>query len=269
MHLNLSLDELKKMYDDAFEQGVFEGSIRATGECREEYFRRTFPTNEHSAAVETLKSLRYTYHGGERWKPPLGSPPQDEERDDPCPGCQVGAVCRTPACGRLKLPPDHPYRSTSPVQDDYKAWYEEAMIASNEAGFAGLSAAETIRELDRMVSAQPGPTVQPVAWRFTGIAGFKRFVTEAQYKAFSPEVRAWYEPFKCATCTTPPDVAAPDRTCECNQGQVCGVCDPITRTAYEPVGEAEPFSGASVDHTEAVFLRSKVPVGTKLYTKKD
>jgi hypothetical protein len=29
------------------------------------------------------------------------------------------------------------------------------MIASNEAGFAGMSAAETIRELDRMVSAQP------------------------------------------------------------------------------------------------------------------
>jgi hypothetical protein len=63
--------------------------------------------------------------------------------------------------------------------------------------------------------------------------------------------------------------APPAPTCECNQGQVCGVCDPITRTTYEPVGEAEPFSGASVDHTEAVFLRSKVPVGTKLYTKKD
>jgi hypothetical protein len=80
MHLNLSLTELKKIYDDAFEQGVHEGSIRATGECREEYFRRTFPTNEHSAAVETLKRLGYTYKGGERWKPPLGTPrpPRDE-----------------------------------------------------------------------------------------------------------------------------------------------------------------------------------------------
>lgn len=29
-------------------------------------------------------------------------------------------------------------------KDDYKAWYEEAMIASNEAGFVGMSAAETI-----------------------------------------------------------------------------------------------------------------------------
>jgi hypothetical protein len=48
---------------------------------------------------------------------------------------------------------------------------------------------------------------ETVAWRFTGIAGFERFVTDAQYKAFSPEVRAWYEPFKCASYTTPP--AAP------------------------------------------------------------
>jgi len=45
---------------------------------------------------------------------------------------------------------------------------------------------------------------EPVAWRFTGIAGFKRFVTDAQHKAFSPEVQSWYEPFKCATYTTPP-----------------------------------------------------------------
>jgi hypothetical protein len=55
--------------------------------------------------------------------------------------------------------------------------------------------------------ARSAPVQEPVAWRFTGIAGFKRFVTDAQYKAFSPEVRAWYEPFKCASCTTPP--AAP------------------------------------------------------------
>jgi hypothetical protein len=55
--------------------------------------------------------------------------------------------------------------------------------------------------------APAAPVQEPVAWRFTGIAGFNRFVTDAQYKAFSPEVRAWYEPFKCATCTTP--TAAP------------------------------------------------------------
>lgn len=31
---------------------------------------------------------------------------------------------------------------------DYKTWYDEAMCASNEAGFAGVSAAQTIRDLD-------------------------------------------------------------------------------------------------------------------------
>jgi hypothetical protein len=57
---------------------------------------------------------------------------------------------------------------------------------------------------------QPAP-VQPVAWRFTGVAGFKRFVTDAQHKAFSPEVQAWYEPFRCSNCTTSPaQPAVPD-----------------------------------------------------------
>jgi hypothetical protein len=65
------------------------------------------------------------------------------------------------------------------------------------------------RYRDATPPAQPAPVQEPVAWRFTGIDGFKRFVTDAQYKAFSPEVRAWYEPFKCASCTTPPAQPAP------------------------------------------------------------
>ena len=42
---------------------------------------------------------------------------------------------------------------------DYKAWYDEAMVASNEAGFAGMSAAETIRalaeEVDKRMTHSP------------------------------------------------------------------------------------------------------------------
>lgn len=34
-------------------------------------------------------------------------------REDPCPGCNPGGVCRTPSCGRLKLPLDHPLRTVS------------------------------------------------------------------------------------------------------------------------------------------------------------
>jgi len=41
-----------------------------------------------------------------------------------------------------------------PAKDEFKAAYIEAMVASNEAGFAGMSAAETIRELSRMVAEQ-------------------------------------------------------------------------------------------------------------------
>ena len=52
--------------------------------------------------------------------------------------------------------------------------------------------------------ALAAPVQEPVAWRFTGIAGFKRFVTDAQHKGLPLEVRSWYEPFKCASCITPP-----------------------------------------------------------------
>ena len=30
---------------------------------------------------------------------------------DPCAGCPKGAVCKTPTCGRLKLPVDHVLRT--------------------------------------------------------------------------------------------------------------------------------------------------------------
>ena len=33
------------------------------------------------------------------------------QQADPCPGCQRGGVCKTPECGRLKLPTNHPLRT--------------------------------------------------------------------------------------------------------------------------------------------------------------
>lgn len=36
-----------------------------------------------------------------------------EEDEDPCPGCKKGGVCRTIACGRLKLPTNHPLRNST------------------------------------------------------------------------------------------------------------------------------------------------------------
>lgn len=49
--------------------------------------------------------------------PPIASttsalkPAELEIEPDPCPGCAKGGVCRTPKCGRLSLPVDHPYRN--------------------------------------------------------------------------------------------------------------------------------------------------------------
>ena len=36
---------------------------------------------------------------------------KQETESDPCPCCRKGIVCRTPDCGRLKLPVDHYYRT--------------------------------------------------------------------------------------------------------------------------------------------------------------
>jgi hypothetical protein len=49
---------------------------------------------------------------------------------------------------------------------------------------------------------------------------------------------------------------------------LCLCTSPAAQPApvQEPVGEAEPFSGRSADHTQCIFHRSNVPVGTKLYT---
>lgn len=42
----------------------------------------------------------------------------------------------------------HDLEATEMALSDYKTWYDEAMCASNEAGFSGVSAAHTIRDLD-------------------------------------------------------------------------------------------------------------------------
>ena len=42
-----------------------------------------------------------------------GQAKADILRHDPCRSCRPGSVCRTPSCGRLKLPLDHPLRTIS------------------------------------------------------------------------------------------------------------------------------------------------------------
>jgi len=57
----------------------------------------------------------------------------DKQKEyDPCPQCIKGAVCRTPKCGRLALPLDHPFRNAQPAQEQWNAALDEAAARINE-----------------------------------------------------------------------------------------------------------------------------------------
>lgn len=59
-----------------------------------------------------------------------------------------------------------------------------------------------LREL--VLARQPtGELSEPVAWESTTPAYIK-YVTQSRYEMFSPAVRRWYKPFKCASCAAPP-----------------------------------------------------------------
>lgn len=47
---------------------------------------------------------------------------QPQHPDDACPGCRKGCVCRTPKCGRLALPNDHPHRTGLPEKLNNPDW---------------------------------------------------------------------------------------------------------------------------------------------------
>jgi hypothetical protein len=137
----------------------------------------------------------------------------EHERGDSmiCNECETVAHCTKHGC----VP-----KQPAPVQGpDWKAEY----LKSVESGCITLDELrETLAELDATnrqveilsdelaesrrevaaLAAQPAGQ-ETMAWRFTGVAGFKRYVTDAQYEAFSPEVQSWYEPFKCSSCTAP------------------------------------------------------------------
>jgi hypothetical protein len=74
---------------------------------------------------------------------------------------------------------------TAPA-DDYKAWYEEAMVASNEAGFVGLTAAETIRELAAQVDKRMPRDV-------AGNVKLEASVLEREAVRLLNTVKAWYD----------------------------------------------------------------------------
>jgi len=76
--MKLALEAFKKIRGDRYSHWEVGQEIDAI----EEALLQT--EQEQNAAINTLTCLGYTYHGGERWKPPLGKPPtwltQPEQR---------------------------------------------------------------------------------------------------------------------------------------------------------------------------------------------
>lgn len=69
---------------------------------------------DHAAMMALIGEAWLREHAPERLKQPA---PDASDAPDPCPACFKGGVCRTPTCGRLKLPVDHPYRTSRPAPE--------------------------------------------------------------------------------------------------------------------------------------------------------
>jgi hypothetical protein len=66
---------------------------------------------------------------------------------------------------------------------------------------------EGLRELRQLLATTTtdaadmgGQAGEKFAWRFTGVAGLTRYITESKYQALRPGERRWYEPYECAHC---------------------------------------------------------------------
>jgi hypothetical protein len=83
---------------------------------------------------------------------------------DPCPGCRKGGVCRTPECGRLKLPREHPYRTGLPAQPAPQPAQQEPTIAACIIGadavdknIDGYEAAKVYVAMQKAMGTPPTP----------------------------------------------------------------------------------------------------------------
>ena len=74
------------------------------------YQRVLAALQEKREPAPTALNYMTGYSDGKQWAMEQA---QLETVSDPCPGCAKGGVCRTPTCGRLKLPVDHPLRAAA------------------------------------------------------------------------------------------------------------------------------------------------------------
>ena len=110
---------------------------------------------------------------------------------DPCPQCEKGGVCRTPKCGRLKLPVDHQFRTApqpkAEPQEPVAYWIpkaEQFCIAKPD----GRPFAKAWQPL--YAAPQPAkrvPQQEPVAWQWLDTANFrKKLPTRANKAEWNP-----------------------------------------------------------------------------------
>lgn len=84
---------------DAYEAGYGKGMDKR--ECN----------NPYKEGTEANEAWTIGYTLGYKRRLESERDKQPESTADPCPGCSAPGVCRTPACGRLKLPENHPLRA--------------------------------------------------------------------------------------------------------------------------------------------------------------
>lgn len=89
-------------------------------------------------------------------------------------------------------------------KDDYRTWYIEAMVASNEAGFVGLSAAQTIRALS---AAQPEPVIyaDELAHEIRRVGGDHSMDAWVHARLLMPFLSARLRPTRAASVVQPVD----------------------------------------------------------------
>lgn len=101
-----------------------------------------------------------------------------------------------------------------------------------------------------------------IAWEST-TPGYRKYITESTYQRFSPEIRAWYKPFRCSNCATatledqPDEQAAGRAWFKQWAGQFEGSGETLTeRGAAKEAARAAWQARAAKQHADYVRLQS-------------
>lgn len=72
-------------------------------------------------------------------------------------------------------------------------------LTSLLAGMVAVQVPDHVGDTNKMVDARH--TQEPIAWQATKL-GLVKFVTQSKYDKYPSVVKKWYQPFKCASCSS-------------------------------------------------------------------